>query len=172
VLALVDEGLDRVLAPGERAAVDAHLAGCAECRAGAAAAAEVHGALEAMEVPDPGPALTEAVVAALDRGPPALPAEPPVRRAARIAASLLATAAVAAAAVLVLPESASAAGLDGLLPAGLGASLPAIPEETGDLLRGAGSLPPPCAAAASACAAAVLLTLEVAAARRRNGGAR
>jgi len=168
--ALLDESLDRALSAGESRALEVHLRECPACRAEAAAARRVHEALAGASLPDPGPAFTDRVVAALDRGPRALPREPLPRRAARWTLSALATAAVAAAAVLVLPGTADAAGLDGLLLPGLGDAVPALAPGTGDLLLRAGTLLPPWAAAAAACAAGALLAVEVAVARRRPAG--
>ncbi len=171
--ALLDEALDGSLPGAAREDLDAHLAACASCRSEARAAERVHGLLGA-PLPGPGPGFTESVVAALDRGPRRAPPVPPAVRALRVAASLAATGAVAALALLVLPESAAAAGLDALLPPALGAALPPVPPEAGDLLARAGTLLTPGAAAGAAAAAAALLFLELAAARRRSprGGGR
>jgi hypothetical protein len=168
--ALLDEGFDRPLAPGEEEALRGHLAACAACREDASAAERIHLALASMTAPDPGPSFSDRVVAALDRAPGADGARAPsgadgpgLLRGLVAAAG---TAAVAALAVAVLPLDAAAASVEGLLPRVPVPSLPELPAGAGRLLAGLPDLLPPWAAALAGLVAAAAVPVT---ALRRTG---
>jgi hypothetical protein len=169
--ALLDERLDGTLAGADAAALRVHLDGCAACREDAAALAAVDGALRADGIPDPGPAFSDRVVAALDRGPSRAP---PARTGGTTVRGLVAfagTAAFAALAVALLPFDGAAATVTGLVPE---IALPAIPAPPiPAVLAGFGGILPAWAAAAGALVALGGAAAQVALLRRgglRRGG--
>jgi TonB family protein len=96
IAAILDDHREARLAAAERHAVDTHLVDCADC----AGAWHAQGALLALTVPAPAPALLDRVLAAVDAGarPPRRP-----RRAVLIGVALVGGAALAAVAVTRLP---------------------------------------------------------------------
>ena len=159
---LLDERLDGPLGDAAEEALDAHLAACAACREVAGSLEEVDAALRGMDLPDPGPAFSDRVVAALDRAPgePARRVLPAVPIRVRLLRGLLAaagTGALVALAVAVLPVEALA------LPAG--GFVPEIPVPTVGVPALLAGLPP-WAAAAGALIAVAGAAIPVATLRR------
>jgi anti-sigma factor RsiW len=172
---LLDERLDGPLPAEQAAGLDAHVAGCDRCRTAAAGLGRVHAALSAGPAAGPGPAFTDRVAAALDRGPGAgRPRTAHAGRRERIlsgAVAVLGTVAVAALAVAVLPVDAAAATVEDLVPAMPAASVPALPAAAADLLGDLGGALPAWASAAGALAALAAVAFQVVAVRRHAGGA-
>ncbi len=171
---LLDERLDRPLRPEETTALDAHLASCASCLAASADLDRVHHLLGGTTSMDPGPAFSERVVAALDRGPGmGIRRGPGTRSRERMllgALSVLGTAAVAALAVAVLPIDAAAASVADLVPGLPAPALPEIPPQAAGLFGEFTAWMPPWASAAGAAAALLAAAAQVASIRRRPGG--
>lgn len=164
---LLDERLDGPLDGASEEALRVHLAACAACREEAAALASVDAVLLGMEAPDPGPAFSDRVIAALDRAPggpsgPPIPPVPPRVRLLRFLVGATGTAAFVALAMALLPVEATASTVGGLVPV---IPAPPLPEVLAGFSGFAGSLPA-WAAAAGALLAAAGAALPVAALRR------
>ena len=157
-LARADAALEGPLPAPEEEALLAHLASCPACAAEAGEGRRLHASLLALRVEDPGPAFAERVVGALDRGPGG-PGRAP-GRILRAAVAVVGTAAVSAAALLLLPVEEAAAAVAERVPA-LSSPVPA--------LAGIADVLPPWAAPA---AAGILAVLAIARAARLLPGAR